>query len=295
MLYNLSRVELDKLANIHFMAEFRNAEMVVAIFETNPDVAKEILPKPLTFSTDNLATAFVARYPETNFGCIYNEGALFLNCEFRGERGFYCLSMPVDDDMAMIGGREQFGYPKKIAESITLERSDDRIVGSVTRKNSEILRIECKLEGDAPDDYMGKLAYATRDWDGLPCNKVVSYLFKYFPNAKGNSFDYFPRLIREPVLFRPVGKPRACRGNITLNSTVFDPLGDIAVGSIVNIFYGKFNNTMLPGKIVTRAWNPFKFAKHAFFKNDFTPTLLENFDANRSKRAKEILKAAMKY
>ncbi len=30
----------------------------------------------------------------------------------------YCLSMPVDDDMAMAGGREAFGYPKKMAEVI---------------------------------------------------------------------------------------------------------------------------------------------------------------------------------
>ena len=203
--------------------------------------------------------------------------------------------MPVDDDMAMIGGREQFGYPKKIADSITLERTDDTVVGSVTRKNSEILRIECKLEGEATDDYMGKLAYTTKDWDGVSCDKVVSYLFKYFPNAKGNRLDYLPRLIREPFLFRPIGKPSTGTGNVTLQSTVYDPLGDVVVGSIVSIFYGKFNNTMLPGKVVARAWNPLKFAKHAFFKTDFTPTLLENFDSNRSKRAKEILKEAMKY
>ncbi|MFC1505257.1 acetoacetate decarboxylase family protein [Thermodesulfobacteriota bacterium] len=295
MLYSLTRKDLDKLAKIHFLADFPNAEMLVATFKTDPDVAKKILPKPLTLSPDNLATAFVARYPETNFGCVYNEGALFLISEYRGEKGFYCLSMPVDDDMAMIGGRENFGYPKKMADKITLENNADSVIGSVMRKGTEILRIECRLGGDAPDDYMRNLGYPTKDWDGIPCHKIVSFLFKYFPSAGGDSFDYFPRLIREPVLFRPIGKPRTGTGTVNLKSTVFDPLGDIAVGPLKNIFYGRFHNTMLPGKVVSRVWNPLKFAKHAFFKNDYLPTLLENFDPRRSERAKQILQAARKY
>lgn len=93
MLYSLTKNELDKLSNSSLLPDFRNSEMLIATFEADPVVAKEILPKPLVFSSDNLATVFVAKYPETNFGCVYNEGALFLNCEYKGERGFYCLSM----------------------------------------------------------------------------------------------------------------------------------------------------------------------------------------------------------
>jgi len=295
MLYNLSKDQLDKLSNTHFLANFTNAEMLVATFETDPDVAKEILPRPLTFSADNMATAFVARYPETNFGCVYNEGALFLNCEYKGERGVYCLSMPVDDDMALIGGREQFGYPKKMADSITLENHGDAVVGSVIRKNTEILRIECQLSGDAPDDFLGRLAYPTKDWDGVSCIKIISFLFKYFQSPGGDRFDYFPRLVREPILFRPYEQLRAGSGSVVLASTVFDPLAEVVVGRITSMFYGKFHNTMLPGKVVARVWNPLRFAKHAFFKSDFPSTLLEQFDPSRSGKAKEILKMAKSY
>ena len=51
----------------------------------------------------------------------------------------YCLSMPVDDDMAMAGGREVFGYPKKMAESITLREEGSTVIGSAVRKGTEIL------------------------------------------------------------------------------------------------------------------------------------------------------------
>jgi acetoacetate decarboxylase len=57
----------------------------------------------------------VANYPRTNFGVSYLESALFLRAEFDGEEGNYCLAMPVTNDMALILGREVFGYPKKMA------------------------------------------------------------------------------------------------------------------------------------------------------------------------------------
>ena len=295
MLYCLTPKDLDKLANLHVLADFPNAEMLIATFETDPDVARQILPKPLTFSKDNLARAFVARYPETNFGCVYNEGALFLNCEFRGEPGSYCLSMPVDDDMAMIGGRENWGYPKKMAEKITLDNDGVSVIGGVTRKGTEILRIECTLDGDAPDDVMAGFGSPTKDWHDKPCYKLISFLFKHFPSAGGKSFDYFPRLIREPVLFRPAGALKSGTGVVTLKSTTVDPLGEIAVGPIKSMFYGTFHNTMLPGKVVSRIWNPMKFIKHAFFKNDFLPTLLNNFDSTQVESDKKIYRMAKNY
>ena len=295
MLYSLTKDQLYKLKNSSLLADFTNAEMLIANFKTDPVIAREILPKPLIFSSDNMATVFVAKYPETNFGCVYNEGALFLNCEYKGERGFYCLSMPVDDDMALIGGREQYGYPKKMAQSITLEKKGEVVVGQVIRKNTEILKIECHLSGEAPEDFMGNLAYLTQDWDGISCIKIVSFLFKYFPSPCGSKLDFLPRLIREPVLFRPDKRLKTGTGKVTLTSTINDPLAEIAVGKVTNMFYGKFHNTMLPGKVVARVWNLFKFAKHAFFKTDFASTLLEQFDADKSVHAKKILKIAKKY
>ena len=294
MLYSLKKEQLDKLANTHFLADFPNAEMLVAIFETSPEIVREVLPHPLKPSANARGVAFVARYPETNFGVVYNEGALFLNCEFRGERGAYCLSMPVDDDTAMIGGRETHGYPKKMADAITLENDGATAIGSVMRKGTEIIRIECLLEDDAGDDFLGNLAYPETDWDGVKCQKVVSFLFKYFPGPGGN-FDYLPRLNREPVLFRPLGKLKTGNGQVKLSSTVYDPLGEIPVESILSIVYGRFHNTMLPGKFVARVWNPLRFIKHTFFKTDIIPALLESYDPNGVDTAKEIAQKAKKY
>ena len=71
-----------------------------------------MVPRPLPPAAEPLAQAIVARYPRTNFGVAYNEAAVFVPVTHKGETGAYCLTMPVYDDMAMIGGREQFGFPK---------------------------------------------------------------------------------------------------------------------------------------------------------------------------------------
>ena len=295
MLYNLPEEQVRKIKNTNFLPEFKKAEMLTATFETDPDIVKSILPGPLVPAGDNTALAYVAKFQETNFGCVYNEGALFLNCMYKGERGGYCLSMPVDDDMALIGGRETYGYPKKIADSITLEHDGDYVIGRVARKGTEIIRIECQLSENAPEDYFSKQGSLVKDWDGVACIKVISFLFKYFQSPGGNSFDYLPRLIREPVLFRSKKTPRTGAGTLQLGATIYDPLSEITVNKVTGITHGIFDNTMLPGRVVARVWNPLRFLKHAFFKNDFVATLLAQYDPAISKREKEIMKLARKY
>jgi acetoacetate decarboxylase len=294
MLYGLTQDELAKLQASHVLPTFPNAEILFAAFRTDPAVVAEIVPRPLKPTSDPLASVFVARYPETNFGVTYNEGALFVHVQYRGEQGVYCLSMPVDDDMAMIGGREYYGYPKKIAESITLESTGDLVTGSVVRKGTEILRIECELAGEGGEALLEEFAEPVVDWDGVDCYKMVVLQFKFFPGPGGN-FDYLPRLIREPVLFRPKGAIRQGSGRVILRSTPADPLAEIPVGEVVSMFHGRWHNTMLPGRVAGRVWNPMRFARHAFFKADTPAYLLETHDPAKVARAKEIYRAAKRF
>jgi acetoacetate decarboxylase len=295
MLYSLGKEQIQKLSNLHHLSDFMNAEMLMAVFRTDMDVVKEIIPRPLLPTEQALATAFIARYPETNFGCIYKEGALFISCQYKGEKGFYCLSMPVDDDTAMVGGREQLGFPKKMADKITLDKKDNSIIGSVVRKKVEILRIEGDLGNETSEDVLSYLGDTTTDWDGEQCYRVLSFLFKFFLSPDGSNFDYFPRLVRQATLFRRLGKTVQVTGKVTLSSTPCDPLGEVSVGDIIGIIYGQWHNTMLPGKVVTKIWNPMKFVKHSFFKSDFIPTIINNYDPKLVARAKEIMKIAKKY
>jgi acetoacetate decarboxylase len=141
--------------------EFYNAEMLTVMWETKREIVKRILPPPLKPTRRPLAKAFVAYYPKTNFCPSYYEAGLFLRATFKGVKGNYCLAMPVTNDMAMAVGREEFGYPKKLA-NIEFKRSGNSAKGHIERhgllRERVILRPSLAKWGEAevtlsPSDY----------------------------------------------------------------------------------------------------------------------------------------------
>ena len=248
--------------------------MLRVAFMADASVVETVLPKPLEPLDEPIAAAFIARYPETNFGVSYNEGALFLGAQYKGEPGTYCLAMPVDDDMALIGGRERYGYPKKMADEITLEFDGARATGTVTRKGHEILHIDVELSDEVDPGVLERLGMSmVTDLDGMQSELAVSYLFKFFPATAGLGFEHPPRLIRQPNLFHPRPGLRAGSGKLELHSSLADPLGDIPVREIVSMTYGLYDNVMLPGRSVATVRNPLRFAPYSLFKTDLVAVL----------------------
>ena len=220
----------------------------------------------------------------------YNEGALFLGCRFKGEPGTYCLAMLVDDDMALIGGRERYGYPKKMAD-ITLGLDGTRATGTVTRKGREILHIDVELTDEiefGPESQLGMPVVT--DLDGMQSELAVTFQFKFFPAMADSGFEHPPRLFRQPNLFHPRPGLRAGAGKLELHSSVADPLGDIPVREIVSINYGVYDNVMLPGRTVATVRNPLRFMPYAFFKTDTLAVLDPGSFPQLSSRQRRKLK-----
>ncbi len=275
VLYAVDKRELRAWARTGpFLPRFTAAEMLLVGFRTDPTVVQRVLPKPLEVPDDPLALAFVARYPETNFGVSYNEGALIVPASFKGEAGGYCLAMPVDNDMAMIGGRERHGFPKKLADEIILDRDEDRAVGSVVRRGEEILHLEAaltdKIDVRSLEQLIGPAVPDLDDQRSLP---FVSFLFKHFPATDGTGFEYPPLLIRQVTLFRPRPDLVAGAGKIVMGAAPADPLGEIPVRDVTMAVHGMFDNVMLPGRVVRKIRNPMRFAPHAFFSTDMLATV----------------------
>ena len=131
--------------------DFYDAEMLTVYFETQTEIVARLLPPPLKPASNPIAIVFVANYPKTNFGVIYLESALFLTSEYEGDEGIFCLSMPVTNDMAMIGGREIFGYPKKMGD-IYFKHEGNDARGWTERHGIRFLEIKAKLNGKFNDD-----------------------------------------------------------------------------------------------------------------------------------------------
>lgn len=131
-----------------------NARMVLAEIPIDESAVQGWLPWPLRLAAPARATVFIADYPETTFGSVYREAAVLLHVRLLGVPMVFCPWMVVDDDRALILGRELLGYPKKMAE-IAFAESDGSFTGSVVRRGVELLRIEGTLSVPDPAPLPG--------------------------------------------------------------------------------------------------------------------------------------------
>ncbi|MGD0354504.1 MAG: acetoacetate decarboxylase family protein [Dehalococcoidia bacterium] len=252
--------DLAKLVEARQTSEFYDAEMLTVMWETKPEIVKRLLPAPLAPAPKPIATAFVAYYPKTSFGPPYYEGALFLRAVYDGVEGNYCLAMPVTGDLAMAGGREVFGYPKKMA-NIQLKRNGSTMEGSLERHGLCFFKLCVKLTGTPNTSEFVDIVLNSSSEEG-----TVSYNVKHFFASDGSGFDYNPRLIREKVILRPK-LAELGEAEVELGHSDYDPWSEVEIVRILGAAYAVGDNTMLKGDVVAEL-DPIAFAPYAFLKWD---------------------------
>jgi len=253
------------MAKARATTDFYDAEMLMVFWETKPEIIAKLLPWPLKLAEYPLAMAFVANYPKTNFDVTYKESALFLRALHNGEEGNYCLSMPVTNDMAMAGGREFFGFPKKIAE-IYFKRDGHSVEGWTERRGIRLMEVRAKLTGKFNDPAAQEILMATANIAPDGSMRGISYNFKHFPAPEGGAFDYNPRLVRQETVLRPK-EMLLGEAEVILNHSDYDPWAEVEVVKVLGAFFSVGDNTMLPGKTVAEV-GFLEFAPYAFLKWD---------------------------
>jgi Acetoacetate decarboxylase (ADC) len=256
-----SQAELAKLAREKH--EFYDAEMLVVMWETKPEIVKRLLPLPLKPVEKPLVTAFLAHYPKTDFGPGYSEGALFLRSEFGGVPGNYCLAMPMTLDMAMAGGRERMGYPKKLA-NISFKRSGNKAEGHIERHGVRFFTLRVKLSGKSNTEEFQNIILGETSAEG-----AVTYNFKHFPSCDLKGFDYNPRLVRERTVLRP-SVAEWGEAEVTFGHSDHDPWSEVEVVRILGAIYTVGHNTMLPAEVVSET-DAAAFAPYSYLKWDHWP------------------------
>jgi acetoacetate decarboxylase len=255
------KVKAEELRN----SVFKGAEMLTVIWETKPEIIERVLPPPLEPAERPIVRAFIANYPSTNQGQPYLESDLTILTKFNGEYGNYHLAMHVDDDRALMGGREICGFPKKIAK-LGLERNDKILKAWSERLGTRNIEINAKLEGKFNSSELPELM---KEFKMMPTRKrgAISYNFKHFPSPDKTGFDYPPQLVRQETLFSPTSMEMG-EAEITVKSSVHDPWGEIEIVETLGALYLKSNNTMLPGTVVAEV-DPDEFLPYAYIKWDW--------------------------
>jgi acetoacetate decarboxylase len=153
-----------------------NASVLAVDVEVSAKGVASWLPGGLRLTRPARATIFVADYPETSFGPVYREAAVLLHVKLGFREAVHCPWMLVDDDVALILGREILGCPKKMGE-ISLSIEEGTVRATVDRKGTRLIDISGGLGPEDPDapPLFGRLAANVWGLVGLTLPKVIRF------------------------------------------------------------------------------------------------------------------------
>ena len=108
---------------------FVNREFFIITYRTDPDALAAVVPEPLEVTEPIVKYEFIRMPDSTGFG-DYTESGQVIPVHFQGETGGYVHAMYLNDHPPIAGGRELWGFPKKLAApTMTVEK--DTLLGKL--------------------------------------------------------------------------------------------------------------------------------------------------------------------
>ncbi len=168
-------IDLARLASVGGYM-YKDAHYFAMRVSIDPHRARAWLPAGVSLTNPPTATVFVAQFPWTSFGSTYEEAGILLHVRRRLRRAVFCPWMVVNDDVALVFGRDILGYPKKMAR-IDITREGDSFTAEAERRGTVIMQVRAKLGPvvhDAPP-MLGQRALNVRGAPGSRSQRFVSF------------------------------------------------------------------------------------------------------------------------
>ena len=155
---------------------FVDREFFVITYRTDPAVLRALVPEPLQPAGDEVKFEFIRMPDSTGFG-DYTESGQVVPVLYQGRPGTYQIAMYLDDEAPIAGGREIWGFPKKLARP-KLAVEADTLLGTLDYGSVRIAT--------------GTMGYKHRSLDHAKVLESLSqpnYLLKIIPDV-----DCTPRI-----------------------------------------------------------------------------------------------------
>ncbi|HEY1926404.1 MAG TPA: acetoacetate decarboxylase [Caulobacteraceae bacterium] len=152
---------------------FCNREYLTLTYRTDPDKLRALVPEPLEVESPLVKFEFIRMPDSTGFG-DYTEAGQVIPVTFQGRRGGYTHCMFLNDHPPTAGGRELWGFPKKLAQPC-LRAEIDTLVGSLDYGPVRVAT--------------GTMGYKHREVDAEAAKAALlapNYLLKIIPHVDGS-------------------------------------------------------------------------------------------------------------
>jgi acetoacetate decarboxylase len=108
---------------------FVNREFLVIAYRTDPEALRAVVPEPLDVVDPIVKFEFIRMPDSTGFG-DYTESGQVIPVRYKGKPGAYVHAMYLNDESPIAGGREIWGFPKKLADP-ALRVEKDTLLGTL--------------------------------------------------------------------------------------------------------------------------------------------------------------------
>ena len=108
---------------------FVNREYLIITYRTDPEKLRALVPEPLQIEEPIVKYEFIRMPDSTGFG-DYTETGQVIPVSFQGRKGGYTHCMFLNDHPPIAGGRELWGFPKKLANP-QLRVETDTLIGEL--------------------------------------------------------------------------------------------------------------------------------------------------------------------
>ncbi len=214
---------------------FVDREYLIITYRTDPQKLREVVPEPLQVDEPLVKYEFIRMPDSTGFG-DYTESGQVIPVTFNGRKGGYSHCMFLNDHPPIAGGRELWGFPKKLANP-SLKTEIDTLVGEL---------------------YFGphRIAVGTMGYKHKPADLAAvkasmltpNYLLKIIPHVDGT-----PRICELVEYYlSDIDLKGAWTGpaQLSLFSHALAPLADLPVLEVVSAVHIKADLTLDLGKVV---------------------------------------------
>lgn len=106
-----------------------NREFLTITYRTDPEKLRDVVPEPLEVQEPLVRFEFIRMPDSTGFG-DYTESGQVIPVVYGGRKGAYTHCMFLDDHPPIAGGRELWGFPKKLGQP-SLHAEIDTLVGTL--------------------------------------------------------------------------------------------------------------------------------------------------------------------
>jgi acetoacetate decarboxylase len=214
---------------------FFHREYLIITYRTDPEKLNAVVPAPLKLEEPLVKFEFIRMPDSTGFG-DYTESGQVIPVSFRGRKGSYSHCMFLNDHPPIAGGRELWGFPKKLANP-TLRAEIDTLVGTLDYGPVRIATGTMGYKHTSADLAAAKASL-----------RAPNYLLKIVPHVDGK-----PRICELVEYYLDdIDLKGAWTGPaaLTLSSHALAPLAELPVLEIVSASHIIADLTLSLGKVV---------------------------------------------